>query len=217
MGRLRVGARVAVSNGANAAVKYGFIVSVDNNQPVAHVRFFTPVGYQDAEVAADKIAGIVGETFFASRPIRPEPCERVIFFDDSGRQRKGWVWDVEEDGLVVLLVGDAPSDKNSENGTSDNVFVERWLEEIVLLDVGEAFRKLSTKELEELEERGLVAGPAACEGQQSVHGDVEHEAEHDVEQKGGFSGAESLVAEAMRGADELRDLMAQINKLKPQR
>lgn len=141
--------RVAVE-AAEGRTKFGFLLSSpEEGAATVTVRFLNPVGFIDVDVPAEKIRGIVGKNFFASRPHRPDVCDTVIFFDHSS-QRKGWVEDVRSDGMVTLAVG------------ADNEI--RWLEEIVLLRVGEGFRHITpgelnallAKERKELEWIGIV-------------------------------------------------------------
>ena len=140
--------RVAVL--INEMRQFGFLVSSDSERDEHRVRLLNPLGETEMILSLKDILGFVGMDFESSTPTRPESCERLIFFD-GGRQRKGWVWEVEKNSKVTLLVdyhevfpaGKARSEVKPEEIETRMEFTERWLEELVLLPVGAGFRKLS--------------------------------------------------------------------------
>lgn len=222
-----VGAQARVAVTMQGQKRYGFLVSEDVKGGTAQIRFLGPRGSSVTEVLRSDILGVFGKTFFSSLPRRPDICECVIFFDDGRpadgearqqwRQRKGWVWDVDCDGRITLLVDTKfrlPRGKTEDEASYDDiqvehVFEERWLEEIVLLPLGSGFRWLFDEEIEELDskaakESGNGSGSFSNRGN-SVN----------PERKGGLSTSADtarLAKEASRGAEKLRELVAKVAK-----
>lgn len=209
--------RVAVF--INEMRQFGFLVYSDSERDQHRVRLLNPLGETEVVLSLKDISGFVGVTFESSTPTRPEPCERLIFFD-GGRQRKGWVWEVEKNGKVVLLVdyhevfpaGRPRSEVKPEEIETRMEFTERWLEELVLLPVGAGFRKLSSEELDELLAKLLkdlgVETPKVPA--QPTTGRNRNGGGMSLIEKGG--GATELAAKAARGAERLRELMAKVAK-----
>lgn len=168
----------AVTGGTMESRKFGFLLSDDTSDGFARVRFLGPRGFSDVEVPAEQVLGVVGETYVCSTPSRPEVCERVIFFD-RGRQRKAWVKEVEADGRVTLVVGD--------------IEIERWVEELVLLSLGEGFHTLSQGEVEKLD------APARQECGARKEKEV-----------GNSKDLAALVRRVDRGAEEVNALLAEL-------
>lgn len=211
--------RVAVF--INEIRQFGFLVSSDSERDQHRVRLLNPLGETEVILSLKDISGFVGVTFESSMPTRPEPCERLIFFD-GGRQRKGWVWEVEASGKVTLLVdyhevfpaGRLRSEVKPEDVETRMEFTERWLEELVLLPVGAGFRKLSGEELGELlakllkEALGVKTpkAPVRATNARSRNGSDET----NLRERGGS--AAELAAKAACGAERLRELMAKVAK-----
>ena len=145
--------RVAVT--MEGQTRYGFLLSENVKEGTAQIRFLGPRGSNAADVPKSDILGIVGKNFSSSLPSRPDICERVIFFD-HGRQRKGWVYEIDASGKITLLVDvrmRLPKGKTESQVSHDEIeverdFVERWLEELVLLPLESGFHLLSESELE---------------------------------------------------------------------
>ena len=211
--------RVAVF--INDMRQFGFLVYSDSERDEHRVRHLNPLGETEVILSLKDIHGFVGMDFESSTPTRPEPCERLIFFD-GGRQRKGWVWEVEKNGKVTLLVdyhevfpeGRPRSEVKPEETETRMEFTERWLEELVLLPVGAGFRKLSQEELDEfianlLRELGVETpkAPAPFSSERNRNG-----RETSLREKG--DNATELAAKAARGAERLRELMAKVANTK---
>lgn len=201
-----VGAKPRVAVTMDGRTRFGFLLSEDAERGIARVRFLGPRGSSVADVPKSDILGIVGKNFSSSLPSRPDICERVIFFD-HGRQRKGWVYDLDASGRITLLVDvrmRLPKGKTESQVSHDEIeverdFVERWLEELVLLPLESGFHLLSESELDELD-----ASPANGRGDSfPKRGGVE--STDDADQA-------TLVRQASRGAERLRELMAKVAK-----
>lgn len=217
--------------------KFGFLLS--NGTDFVKVRFLGPRGFSDVEVRKSHILGMVGETFFSSVPAQPEVCERVVFFD-RGRQRKGWVWNVEPDGKVTLLldvqfrypVGKSPEVVEAKSEAERRARRHRQYD--VANAINEeirAARNLSPNEIETsyvFEERWveeLVILPPGegfhrlsdkevqeldSFGYEDKNSSSAFKREKRRETKGGSGETTELLERAERGAEELRALLAEL-------
>lgn len=225
--------RIAVE-AADGRTKFGFLIFSDDGAATVTVRFLNPVGFNDIAVPAEKIRGIVGKNLFTSRPHRPDACDTVGFFDHGGRsryQRKGWIENVIPGGKVVLCLG------------MDNTIVECWLEELVLLRVGEGFRHIApdelnallAKERKELEKIGtirdvFVADVRFAEDKRERHGtkpspmapavdEIAEKPEGEITERNGCARKEEdqsvLVQDARRAVEKLRAVSARFRNSHP--
>jgi len=169
--------------------RFGFLLSDNTGDGSAKVRFLGPRGFSDEEVPKEQILGIVGGTFISSVPHRPDFCERVAFDIRWGWKRreerygwiarKGWVVEVDQSGRVVLAAGEE--------------IIERWVEQLFLMPLGEGFREISDEEVEE-----KLDAPFQRENVEGVRANKRggtREQEHRID-----------LAEATRRADRLREL-----------
>lgn len=203
--------RVAVD--CSGTTRNGFLLSGDPTSGLAKVRFLKPQGWTDEEAFLKDVLGIHGKTFFSSCPSRPDICERVTFFD-RGRQRKGWVRDVAEDGRVTLLVdvrfrfpaGKTEKETLPEEIETEHVFLERWVEELVLTPIGKGWRRLRGDELDdgngfgEYDKTAVEAfGPTNGQGS-------------DAEKKGGDS--EEVALLTVQGVEAIHRKLAELRARK---
>lgn len=183
--------------------RFGLLVSANEDDSCV-IRFLSPGSHEDITMSLKEIF-FVGKNFFPSSPSRPEPTEKVDWIDERGRRRKGWVWEIEANGKVKLLIdiltflppGKSEGEVVPEEIEVQRVFEERWLEEIILGPLfGTGWHGTPSDSKEEEKEEVLPHESRAFEKKANDH------------KKGGET--EKLAERASRGAERLRELMAKV-------